>query len=68
MCQLHYHTTHYFLNIIKGPVDTYIITGVTMAEHDCSNFTIKNDYDSEVIARWIASGNQQISLFHVEPF
>ena len=48
MCELHYHTTHHFLNVIKGLVDTYIIPGVTMAEHACSSFTIKNDYGSEV--------------------
>ena len=66
--QLHYHITHHFLNVIKGLVDTYIITGVTMAEHACSSFTIKNDYGSEVVARWKASGNQKISLPRMEPF
>ena len=56
MCQLHYHITHHFLNVIKGPVDTYIIPGVTMAEHDCSSFTIKNDYGSEASSQIPYSG------------
>ena len=35
-----------------------------MAEHACSNFTMKNDYNSEVSSQIIARYPQGISKYH----